>query len=341
MTSLAHIGQLAPSTQNYAWEYLKLKDWALQKYGKHEWQALDNSDLPRIGRRDAIRIATWWAEVTQDLRRGDPTGDAGFRGFVKMELAAYGSPDAAKHKAPPTGPALDGELNVAEAMYFWDGMRAVAHALPSARRHPSLLDRGELTSIAPGAAQRNPDDASYWELFGLARSLERSTNENTRRAEERTKHTDALGRILASEAGSASRELKRVVGWIARNRSVLLKRPMFDMAAPQGRFGPIAEKRPMSSAKRATAETRAIAAEVLAAPRSYDPTQGATHGFDTALQNDLAARGTVTNDADAVIAIWETHYRLKRVGTVGTWVLYRGPSPITAELMASRKGNSR
>jgi hypothetical protein len=199
----------------------------------------------------------------------------------------------------------------------------MAHALPSARRHPSLFDKGILTPVAEGAMHRNPDDASYWELFDLARSAERSTKENARRAEERKKHTEALGRILASEAGSASRELKRVVGWIARNRSQFLQRPMFDMAAPQGRFGPISDKRPLSSAKRATAETRAIAAEVLAAPQSQDPTPGATHGFDTALQDSLAAQGIKSNSAAGVMQIWETHYGLKKVATLDTWVLYR------------------
>jgi hypothetical protein len=98
---------------------------------------------------------------------------------------------------------------------------------------------------------------------------------------------------------------------------------MHEMAAPQGQYGPITAKRPMSASQPATDETRAIAAEVLAAPQSQDPTPGATHGFDTVLQDSLAMQGIKSNDANAVMEIWEKHYGLKKVATLDTWVLYR------------------
>jgi hypothetical protein len=193
------------------------------------------------------------------------------------------------------------------------GLAGLAYAARSSNKHESRAPTRtrQLASARPSLA---PGHGSYWDAFGLA---------SDEHAKARATHTEALARIIASEAGTMSRAIKLTVAWIARNRSLLIKRPMLDMAAPQGSYGPITEKRPMSSSQPATDETRAIAAEVLAAPQSQDPTPGATHGFDTALQDTLAAQGIKSNSAAGVMEIWEKHYGLKKVATLETWVLYR------------------
>ena len=148
--------------------------------------------------------------------------------------------------------------------------------------------------------------------------------------------TEALARIIASEAGTMSRAIKLTVAWIARNRSLLIKRAVLDMAAPQGQHGPITAKRPMSSSQPATGETRAIAAEVLAAPQSQDPTPGATHGFDTALQDSLAVQGIKTNDAAAVMQMSARtlQRRLEGEGTSLTAVVDDTRQALARELLA-------
>ncbi len=165
--------------------------------------------------------------------------------------------------------------------------------------------------------------SSYWDAFELADEPGLAEDEQARRAEARKQHTQALGRIIASESGTMSRVIKRVVGWIARNRSLLVKRVLFDMAAPGGDWGPISAKRPMASSQPATEETLATAADVLAASQAEDPTIGATHGFDKSLQNRLAEQGIVTNDADLVMQVWESFYGLRPIGQIENWVLYR------------------
>jgi hypothetical protein len=192
------------------------------------------------------------------------------------------------------------------------GLAGLAYAARSSNKRNESRAQPRTRQLAPARPTLAPGYGSYWDAFGLA-------SDDSAKAT----HTEALARIIASEAGTMSRAIKLTVAWIARNRSLLIKRPMLDMAAPQGSYGPITEKRPMSSSQPATDETRAIAAEVLAAPQSQDPTPGATHGFDTALQDTLAAQGIKSNSAAGVMEIWEKHYGLKKVATLETWVLYR------------------
>lgn len=176
---------------------------------------------------------------------------------------------------------------------------------------------------APAPAVLAPATTSYWQVFGLADVPGLAAEEAERRQRAREMHIEALARILASEAGTASPTITRIVAWIARNRSILIHKPMRTMAAPDGRWGPITAVRPMASSQPATEATRAVAAAVLAAPQAEDPTGGATHGFNMPLQDRLAEKGLVTNDAAAVIRIWEDHYGLQQLGRVEAWVLYR------------------
>jgi len=165
--------------------------------------------------------------------------------------------------------------------------------------------------------------ANYWDVFELVDARGLDAEDKARRERERDAHTEALARIIASEAGTMSRTVKRAVAWIARNRSLSMKRPLLDMAAPNGEWGAISATRPMSSSQPATDETRALAASVLAESQGEDPIAGATHGFDVPLQDRLAAQGMAGNDSEAVIRIWASHYGLKPVGQVESWVLYK------------------
>lgn len=181
-------------------------------------------------------------------------------------------------------------------------------------------ENSKVTTQQPALA---PASTRYWQVFELADVPGLEAAEAERRQQARALHIEALARILASEAGTQSRAVKRAVAWIARNRSISMRRPMRDMAAPDGQWGPITATRPMASTQPATDETLAIATAVLDAPQAEDAAAGATHGFDTSLQDRLAEQGLAKNNAAAVIRIWEDFYGLKKVGNIETWVMYR------------------
>lgn len=173
MTSLVHLGQITPGRRNaqpgskdydYSREYIKLKRWAERKYGIHERKALNGTRLPRLPRREAIQIATWWKEVTRGIKGGYQAGNEVIDGVQKMEAAAYGSADAARKKRAPT--ALDEELAPEEAAFFWAGMGRVALSIGTAKMQPTLFDKGVLAfeSLFESAGEL-PErlfDASTW-----------------------------------------------------------------------------------------------------------------------------------------------------------------------------------
>jgi len=136
-------------------------------------------------------------------------------------------------------------------------------------------------------------------------------------------HIEALARMISSEAGTQPDDIKLLVGWIARNRSISIRRSMAEMGAPNGAWGPITDKRPFSTSQPATNETRTLAREILDSPQRLDPSGGATHGFNRVLQDELARRGDVANDSAAVIDIWTRYHRLTKIKDHGSWTLYR------------------
>jgi hypothetical protein len=100
---------------------------------------------------------------------------------------------------------------------------------------------------------------------------------------------EALARIIASEAGSGSLDEQRAIGWTARNRfrgkSVYAKQ--FPWRAQKG------SDPPFSSARPAGAAHRKLAAEILAADQSQDPTGGATAFFEPRMQDIFAKAGAM------------------------------------------------
>lgn len=164
---------------------------------------------------------------------------------------------------------------------------------------------------SPGSMSLAPADASYWHMVALTEPA------------ERLPHIEALARIIASEAGPTTRAVKRAIGWLARNRSLLIHQPMLEMAAPGGEWGVIAGLRPMASSQLATLDSRTIAEAVLAAPQKHDVTNGATHGFDAVLQDRLAEQGITNQDAKGIRTLWRQHYGLERIGQIAAWELYQ------------------
>lgn len=163
---------------------------------------------------------------------------------------------------------------------------------------------------ADAATTRSRDPRSYWQQQAL-------------NATERPAQVEALGRILASQAFGQSDQVRRAVAWMARNRANWLRRPLAEMGAPGGEWGPIANRRPFATGQPATAIERTLADVVLEAPQSRDPSQGATHGFHRGWQDQLARRGHVQHDSDAIHRTWTTHFALETALELESWTFYR------------------
>lgn len=103
---------------------------------------------------------------------------------------------------------------------------------------------------------------------------------------------EALARVIASEAGGRRYSLdeQRAIAWTVRNRAAH-RRITIARLVCSPECGPCCRGRPFSSRLPATDATRAIAADVLAAPAKDDPTGGALAFFEPALQDALVAEG--------------------------------------------------
>jgi hypothetical protein len=101
---------------------------------------------------------------------------------------------------------------------------------------------------------------------------------------------DALARVITSEADHYSEAERTAVAWAVRNRARKRRKPV-DRVVCWPACGACCEGRPFSSARPATAANRELAARVLAAPQSEDPTGGATSFFEPRVQDWLVAAG--------------------------------------------------
>jgi hypothetical protein len=99
--------------------------------------------------------------------------------------------------------------------------------------------------------------------------------------------TEALARVITSEAARYSLAERTAIAWTARNRArkrgITLVRLVCSPCGPQGPGRPFASSRP------ATAENVRLAREVIAAPQSADPTGGAVAFYEPAVQDKLVA----------------------------------------------------
>jgi hypothetical protein len=101
--------------------------------------------------------------------------------------------------------------------------------------------------------------------------------------------TEALARVIRSEAGVSSAPQRIHVAWVTRNLAVERGQSIAEMACSP--CGPQEMGRPVSSRQAATDADRELARHILGSPALMDPTGGATHFINPMLQDDLAARG--------------------------------------------------
>jgi hypothetical protein len=99
---------------------------------------------------------------------------------------------------------------------------------------------------------------------------------------------EVLARAIVSEIGTGSLEQKVAVAWAVRNFAGDRGKPIWELLCnPCGRQE---QGREVSTRLEATAEARAIAAEVLATPIFEDPTGGATQFVDPRVADYPAIR---------------------------------------------------
>jgi hypothetical protein len=127
---------------------------------------------------------------------------------------------------------------------------------------------------------------------------------------------EALARVIRSEIGNGSAQQRLHVAWATRNLAAERKQSLVAMACSP--CGPQQLGRPVSSRQEAREIDRLLADAVLAAPAMLDPTGGATHYINPALQDLLVARKApgYTKSYERVRKLWsgsygwEPYYRL-------------------------------
>lgn len=100
---------------------------------------------------------------------------------------------------------------------------------------------------------------------------------------------EALARVIRSEIGIGTPQQQLHVAWATRNLAASRGQTVAEMACQP--CGPQVRGRPVSSRQRATPADRALARLVLEADVRLDPTGGATHFVNPALQDELAKKG--------------------------------------------------
>jgi hypothetical protein len=146
--------------------------------------------------------------------------------------------------------------------------------------------------------------------------------------------TEALARVVASEAGRQSAEIQARIAWTARNRARYRRATIARMVCqPCGKQS--GNGRPFSSAQAPTAKHRALAAQVLAMPLTEDPTRGADHILEPGLMDRQFAAGMSKFDARAV-RVRRLKGGLDYYGSVGGWDFFgpkggAGGQPIPAD----------
>lgn len=162
------INQLAPSPlrnakpvgkhYDYVKEFIKLKRWAEAQNGEFTERGDGGYSVPRIKRRDAIRMAQWWKTVAFGVKPTTQTAREVHQGIDQMLACAYGSVNAALGKRRLGRAQLDSELTFVQANRFWQGMRKTATAIGAAKHRPTLFDQGLMALESIGeSAQELPD----------------------------------------------------------------------------------------------------------------------------------------------------------------------------------------
>jgi hypothetical protein len=104
-----------------------------------------------------------------------------------------------------------------------------------------------------------------------------------------TDETEALARVIRSEAGIRPVVERVHVAWATRNLATSRDQTVAEMACSP--CGPQERGRPVASGQEALSVDRELAKAVLASPSLADPTGGATHFINPAVQDRLAGKG--------------------------------------------------
>lgn len=136
---------------------------------------------------------------------------------------------------------------------------------------------------APIALPELPGDFS---IAGSAGTLARGGGSGIMKDDN---ETEALARVIASEAGSGTAAEQAAIGWTVRNRfrgkSIYAKE--FPWREQKG------DDPPFSSARPASDSHRKLAANIIEADQSADPTGGATSFFEPRMQDAFAKAGAM------------------------------------------------
>lgn len=132
-----------------------------------------------------------------------------------------------------------------------------------------------------------------------------------------TDEVEALARVIRSEIGIGSPQQQLHIAWATRNLASERGQTIAEMACSP--CGPQQRGRPVSSRQAALDRDRELARHVLDSPARFDPTGGATHFVNPALQDELARRGAPGYGDRPYSKIrriwtrsygWEPYYRL-------------------------------
>lgn len=133
-----------------------------------------------------------------------------------------------------------------------------------------------------------------------------------------TDETEALARVIRSEAGVSSPLERLHIAWATRNLAAERRQTIARMACWP--CGPQQAGRPVSSAQAAGDADRRLARDILRASPLLDATGGATHFVNPSLQDALAAEGRPGyrgRPYDVVRRQWGCDYGLERYYRLG------------------------
>lgn len=109
---------------------------------------------------------------------------------------------------------------------------------------------------------------------------------------------EALARAIASELQQRTREEAFCAAWAMRNRADSLGVSVAELLAPNGKFGDVSVTGGYASTKRTPSKgATQLANDVLDAPASEDPTNGAVEFWLPAQQDDLHRLGKIYHTA--------------------------------------------
>jgi hypothetical protein len=131
--------------------------------------------------------------------------------------------------------------------------------------------------------------------------------------------TEALARVMTSEANGYSEAERTAIAWAVRNRAHRRGVSIAKLVCTPS-CGPCCEGRPFSSAREATAANLELAKGVLAQPQANDPTHGATAFFEPRVQDKLVAEKRLGYrfTSDQLRDRWRRDGQQPR-GTIGTF----------------------